>query len=248
MRVSGRVVHEALRRMTEAAKPGLTTADLDAVAQGVLDETPGAIPLFKDYPSSTPGVGPFPAVTCISVNEEVVHGIPGGRELVDGDVVSVDFGVRIDGWCGDSATTILVGEVPERTRLLCEITQKALDVAIENMRPGKRWSAIARQMQRVCEEAGMAVIRDFVGHGIGMNLHEEPKVPNFYSHELAMHDIVLSPGLILAVEPMCALGTERVRPTSDGWTIVTDDGSPAAHYEHTIAVTDDGADVLTDGR
>lgn len=248
MRIAGRVVHDALRRMTDAAAPGVTTAQLDAIAEQVLAEHPGAVPLFKDYPSSMPGVPPFPAVTCISVNEQVVHGIPGGRPLRDGDIVSVDFGVRLDGWCGDAATTILVGDVPAPVRRLCQVTERALHVAIENMRPGRRWSAIARQMQRVAEDAGFAVIRDFVGHGIGMALHEEPKVPNFFSPDLAMHDIVLKPGLVLAVEPMCALGTEKVRPLADGWTIVTEDNRPAAHYEHTIAVTDDGCTVLTDGR
>jgi len=248
MRRAGRVVFEGLRRCREACVIGATTADVNAAAEQVVHEHPGSIPLFMNYPSPNPAVGPFPAVTCISVNEEVVHGVPGPRVLQEGDIVSVDFGIQLDGWCGDSATTILVGEVPAAKKRLCEVTQHVLRIAIENIRPGRRWSQIAGPMQRYAERQGMAVIKDFVGHGIGKKRHEEPKVPNFVNRELLRKDILLRPGMVLAVEPMCTLGGETVQPADDGWTIVTADGSAAAHYEHTIAVTDNGAEVLTDGR
>ncbi len=248
MRASGRLVREALDRCRAICRPGVTTAQIDAEAVKVLAENPGAVPLFKGYPAPGPSTPAFPAVTCISVNEEVVHGIPGPRVIEEGDLVSVDFGVRLNGWCGDSATTILVGQVPTRWRELCEVTEHVLEIAIENIRPGVRWSAVARQMQTYAEEAGMGVVKDFVGHGIGRQLHEEPKVPNFVGPELLRNDIELTPGMVLAVEPMCCLGTERVRLLNDGWTVVTADGKPAAHYEHSIAVTSNGCEVLTDGR
>ena len=246
MREAGRLVHQALNRCREVCKAGATTAEIDAAAESVLGEHPGAVGLFQWYPTYQKGQG-FPAVTCISVNDEVVHGIPGGRVIEEGDVVSVDFGVRLNGWCGDSATTIMVGKVLPETKRLCEVTQHVLHIAIENIRPGRRWSRIAAMMQRYAEQAGMGVIRDFVGHGIGRSMHEEPKVPNFASRELMRNDIELVPGLVLAVEPMCTLGSERVKVLDDGWTVVTTDGKYAAHYEHTIAVTEDGCEVLTDG-
>jgi len=247
MRRAGRLVHQALQRCREACKPGVTTAEIDAEAEKVLAQSPEATALFQWYPTYREGEG-FPAVTCISVNEEVVHGIPGDRKIAEGDLVSVDFGVRIDGWCGDSATTILVGDVLPRWRKLCDVTQEALEIAIDMMRPGIRWSQVADKMQRHAESHGMSVVKDFVGHGIGQKLHEDPKVPNFVSEDLLRHDIELTPGMVIAVEPMCSLGSEAVRMLSDGWTIVTADKKPAAHYEHTIAVTEDGCAVLTDGR
>lgn len=247
MRVAGRLVHKTLQRCREVCQPGVTTAEIEAQAQQIIDET-GAFPLFKHYPDySKPGKG-FPACTCISVNEEIVHGIPGKRIIQDGDIVSVDFGCRIDGWCGDSATTILVGQVPAKIRKMCEATEHVLRIAIENMAPGKKWSQIAMLMQKYAENAGYQVIRDFVGHGIGKRLHEDPKVPNFVSKDLLHNDFELTPGMVLAVEPMCAIGTYQVRTLSDHWTVVTSDGSAAAHYEHTIAITENGCDVLTDGR
>ncbi|MEX2673097.1 MAG: type I methionyl aminopeptidase [Phycisphaeraceae bacterium] len=247
MRAAGRIVHEALRRCRAACRPGVTTAELNAEAEKLIEGTPGAVGLFKWYPTYREGEG-FPAVTCISVNDEVVHGIPGDRVIGEGDLVSVDCGVRIDGWCGDSATTILVGQVSPEQRRLCEVTEHVLQIAIENIRPGRTWSRVARQMQNYAERAGFSVIKDFVGHGIGQSMHEEPKVPNFVSRDLLRHDIELKPGMVLAVEPMCTLGTEQVRVLKDGWTVVTADGRPAAHYEHTIAVTEDGCEVLTDGQ
>ncbi|MHC4996124.1 MAG: type I methionyl aminopeptidase [Planctomycetota bacterium] len=247
MRLAGRMVHEALRRCTEACQPGATTREVDAAAISVLEENPDAVPLFKDYPGPTPAAPAFPAVTCISVNDEVVHGIPGDRVVREGDLVSVDFGVRLNGWCGDSATTILVGDVSPQKRRLCEVTQHVLQIAIDQIRPGRMWSSIAQRMEDYAVRSKMGVIRDFVGHGIGRELHEEPKVPNFCSRDLKRNDLELVPGMVLAVEPMCTLGGERVAVQGDHWTVKTVDGKFAAHYEHTIAVTEDGCDILTDG-
>jgi methionyl aminopeptidase len=247
MRRAGRLVHEALRRCRLACKPGATTRQVDAEAEQVIAENPGSTPLFKWYPSYQKGKG-FPAATCISVNDQIVHGIPGPRVLREGDLVSVDVGIRLDGWCADAATTVMVGQVGADKKRLCQVTEHVLGIAMENIRPGERWSRIAQKMQQYAERAGMGVIQDFVGHGIGRELHEEPKVPNFVSRELLRNDIELRCGMVLAVEPMCTLGSDRVRKLDDEWTIVTADGSDAAHYEHTIAVTETGGDVLTDGR
>ena len=247
MRAAGRIVHEAHRRCRQIIRPGVTTAELNAEAERVIDQAAGAVGLFKWYPTYREGEG-FPAVTCISVNEEIVHGIPGERVVKDGDLVSIDCGVKIDGWCGDAAITHLVGKVSPEQRRLCEVTEHVLNIAIENIRPGRTWSSIARKMQNYAERAGFSVIKDFVGHGIGQSMHEEPKVPNFVSRDLLRNDIELRPGMVLAIEPMCTMGTDQARVLSDEWTVVTADGQPAAHYEHTIAVTDDGCEVLTDGR
>jgi methionyl aminopeptidase len=244
MRRAGQLVRQALERCRAICQPGVTTAEIDAEAGKIIAENPGAVGLFKWYPTYHEGEG-FPAFTCISVNDEVVHGIPGPRVVKDGDLVSVDFGVRIDGWCGDSATTIMVGSVKPEHKKLCAATEHVLRLAVENIRPGRKWSQVARLMQRYAEDLGLGVIRDFVGHGIGKTMHEDPKVPNFVSRELLRNDIELEPGLVLAVEPMCTLGTDQVRTLDDGWTVVTMDGQPAAHYEHTIAVTESGCEVLT---
>ncbi len=247
MREAGRIVRQALDRCAAACKPGVTTAEIDAEAEKVLAET-GAMGLFKWYPTYQEGQG-FPACTCISVNEQVVHGIPNSERVIrDGDIVSIDFGCKLNGWCGDSATTVLVGDVPGPVRKLCETTEHVLRIAIENIRPGRKWSQVARLMESYAGRAGFGIVREFVGHGLGQTMHEEPKVPNFVSRDLLRRDIELNPGLVIAVEPMCCLGGEQVNVLEDKWTVVTADGKPAAHYEHTIAVTDDGCEVLTDGR
>lgn len=246
MRQAGRVVREILDQCTRKCQPGVTTREVDEEAGRMIREA-GATGLFLNYPTYRPGEG-FPANLCISVNDEVVHGIAGERELREGDIVGLDCGVRIDGWCGDSATTALVGRVSPEVRQLCDVTERILVMAIENIRPGRRWSQIARLMENMAHEHGYGVIREFVGHGIGQTLHEEPKVPNFVSRELLRDDILLRPGLVLAIEPMCCLGSREVYTEADGWTVRTKDGKPAAHYEHTVAVTPDGASILTDGK
>ena len=240
-----RLVHEVLGHCREICRPGVETKDIDAEAERLIQKVEGAIPLFKNYPASDGVTAPFPAVTCISVNEEVVHGIPSARIIQEGDLVSIDFGVRIDGWCGDSATTVMVEPVTARHRRLCEVTEHVLQIAIENIQPGRLWSRIARQMQRYAEVSGLGVVEKFTGHGIGRELHEEPKLPNYVNLELLRNDIELQPGMVIAVEPMCTLGTGEVVVLDDDWTVATEDRQPAAHYEHTVVVTEKGCTVLT---
>ena len=245
MRAAGRIVHEVHNLCRDMAKPGTTTRAIDEAAQELIDKR-GGRGLFKNYPTYKPGEG-FPSTLCISVNECVVHGIGDDRPIQDGDVVGVDCGVQLDGWCGDAATTILVGNVDPEVVKMCEATEHCLQIAIDQIRPGKRWSQIARLMQKYAEDRGYGVVRDFVGHGIGATMHEEPKVPNFVSRDLLKNDIQLRPGIVLAIEPMLTLGTREVKTLADGWTVVTLDGKASAHYEHTVAVTENGAEVLTDG-
>lgn len=246
MRAAGRIVHEVHNLCRAMARPGTTTRAIDAAAQALIDER-GARGLFKNYPTYKPGEG-FPSTLCISVNECVVHGIGDDRPIEDGDVVGVDCGVQLDGWCGDAATTILVGNVAPEVVKMCEATEHCLQIAIDQIRPGKKWSQIARLMQKYAEDRGYGVVRDFVGHGIGSTMHEEPKVPNFVSRELLKNDIHLRPGVVLAIEPMLTLGSREVKTLADGWTVVTLDGKASAHYEHTVAVVEGGAEVLTDGK
>lgn len=246
MRNAGRVVFRALERCREHARPGVTTAELDAL---VMDTclAAGAYSVFKNYPTYEPGAG-FPGNTCISVNDEVVHGIPGPRKLLDGDIVSVDCGLRLRGYIGDAAITVAVGTVSDARRNVIRVTQETLDMAIREVRPGVRWSSIARRMQEHVESHKFSCVREFVGHGVGKKLHEDPKVPNFVSREfLKRGDFFLESGMVLAIEPMVIEGHSDVVILDDGWTVVTKDGSCAAHIEHTVAVTPNGADVLTDG-
>ena len=246
MRQAGRLVHDVLQRLGEMAAAGVTTLELDAEAERLTLEA-GAECLFKGVPGRH-GAGPFPGATCISINEQVVHGIPSSRTISDGDIVSIDFGVRLDGWCGDAANTFIVGDVPADVRRLVGVTRNSLAIAIEMMRPSRRWSDVAEAMQEYIEGEGFSVVREFVGHGIGTDMHEDPKVPNFVSPELRSRDIVLAEGMVLAVEPMVNLGRCEVDLARDKWTVLTRDRRPSAHYEHSIAVGADGADVLTDGR
>lgn len=244
MREAGRIVHQVLQRLGEMVRPGITTEELDAEAERITRQAGGEC-LFKGVPGKG---GPFPGSICASVNEQVVHGIPGPREIRDGDIVSVDFGVKLGGWCGDAARTFLVGDVPGPTRRLVEVTANSLAMVIEICRPGQKWSDLARVMQSYVEDEGFAVVREFVGHGIGVQMHEDPKVPNFVSRELIERDIVLVEGMVLAIEPMVNLGGPEVAYASDLWTVLTKDGKPSAHFEHTVAVGPNGADILTDGR
>ena len=245
MRVAGRIVKQIHHRIEEICKPGVTLLDLDEEV-GRLIQDAGARNLFLNYPTYRTGEG-FPSNACISLNEVVVHGIADETVVKDGDIVSLDVGVQVDGWCGDAAVTILVGNVAPETRKLCEDTEHILNMAISEMRPGRKWSQVARLMQKYAEKQGYGVVQDFVGHGIGRQMHEDPKVPNYVSRELMRNDINLREGLVLAVEPMCNLGTKEVKTLRDGWTVVTLDGKPSAHYEHTVAITKDGAVPLTDG-
>jgi len=243
MRRAGRVVRRVLDRLGEQAAPGVTTAELDAEAERICRDV-GAVCLFKGVPGRG-RAGPFPGNICASINEEVVHGIPSDRALRDGDIISVDFGVRLDGWCGDAAATYLVGEVAEPVRRLVDVTRGSLALALEMCQPGGRWSTAARAMQEYIEGEGFGIVRDFVGHGIGREMHEDPKVPNFVSPELLDHDIELREGLVVAVEPMVNLGTADVEIAPDGWTVRTRDRKPSAHFEQTLAITAEGVDVLT---
>ena len=240
MRQAGQLVRSAHAAVAKAIKPGITTRELDATVEQLFDEA-GAIPLFKGYP----GPVPFPTVTCTSVNEAVVHGIPNDRPLQVGDIVSVDTGCKIDGWCGDAAVTHSIGEVSEDVRRLLDVTQASLSLAIELLAKKERWSDVAREMQAMIEGAGLAVVKQFVGHGIGREMHEAPQVPNFVSRTLLeKEDFRLKTGLVLAIEPMVCLGNDKVRCLSDQWTQVTIDGSFSAHFEHTVALPPDGPELL----
>jgi len=246
MRRAGQVAHAILSKMRQACVPGATTLGLDMLAKAEMDKV-GAKALSKNYPTYKEGEG-FPGHTCISVNEEVVHGIPGSRTLKEGDVVTLDLAMSLDGYCADTAITVGLGKVSAQARKLLDVTRSTLDLALQQMRPGRRWSDIARLMQHQVESNGFSVVREFVGHGIGRLMHEDPKVPNFVTFEQLRSDFVLREGMTLAVEPMVVAGRREVDLMPDQWTVVTSDGHPAAHFEHTVAVTAKGVDVLTDGR
>jgi methionyl aminopeptidase len=243
MRQAGLAVWEAHQIAARLVKPGVTTGEIDAAIEAHFDKI-GAVPLFK----GVPGKVPFPAVTCISVNEEVVHGIPGPRKLKEGDVISIDTGCKLGGWCGDSAYTHGVGKVSPEAQRLLDCTRGTLDLAIELMFTKSRWSQVAAEMERYVRDYGFYVVESFVGHGIGRDMHEEPQVPNFVSSQLRRGgDFDLRPGLVIAVEPMVNIGTKRVKALADHWTQVTLDGKASAHFEHTIAMTKDGPYLLTAG-
>lgn len=243
MRNSGLLVWQAHRLAADMVCPGVTTKEIDAAIERFF-ALHGAIPLFK----GVPGKVPFPAVTCISVNEEVVHGIPGPRKLKEGDIISIDTGCKLNGWCGDSAVTVAVGRVSPQVQRLLDVTKGVLLLSIELMSKKNRWSEIAREMELYVRAAGFSVVENFVGHGIGREMHEDPQVPNFVSRQLKRSgDFTLKPGLVIAVEPMVNMGTKEVKGLSDHWTQVTTDGLPSAHFEHTVAITPDGPMVLTAG-
>ncbi len=248
MRESGRLVRKVLNHCHEICRPGITTAEISRQCREIYTDA-GASGLFKNYPTYKAGEG-FPGDVCISVNDEVVHGIPGDRVIRDGDVVSIDCGVLLNGWCGDAATTVMVGNVDPAVQQLCEHTERVLQLAIDNIKPGRRWSQIARLMQNYVERHGYGVVKNFVGHGLGQSLHEEPQVPNYYDpRDPRWRDFDLREGLVLAIEPMCILGgDDQTEVLDDGWTVKSLNRLPAAHYEHTIAVVKGGVDVLTDGR
>jgi len=247
IRKAGAVVAKVLLKLQEYARPGLSTGELDKLALEMTAEF-GAIALFKGVPCPYGGM-PFPGAICASINEQLVHGIPSSRVILkQGDILSIDFGVKLNGYCGDSAVTFGVGTISPQKQRLIDVTRRLLDIAIEKVAPGIKWSQIAGQMEEHARQAGYSVVRDFVGHGIGTEMHEDPKVPNFVSRDLLKNDILLREGMVLAIEPMVNMGKHAVRTLSDGWTVVTQDGSCSAHIEHTIAVTTKGCEVLTDGK
>lgn len=240
MRQAGILVARALKICRDLARPGVKTIEIDQAVEAFY-RTHNATPLFKGYP----GKVPFPAVTCLSINEEVVHGIPGNRVLKDGDLLKIDTACRLNGWCADRAITVPIGTVrPERLRLL-KVAEEVLQIAIEEMPRRKWWSEVASRMQTHAEDNGFSVVTDFVGHGIGRVMHESPQVPNFVSRETRKHDFRLEPGLVLAVEPMVNMLRPDVRVLSDHWTVVTKDGMPSVHVEHTLALTADGVVIIT---
>ena len=234
MREAGRITARALRAVGDAVKVGVTTADLDEVAVEVI-RAAGARAAFKGYHG-------YPATICASLNREVVHGIPGRRKLSDGDIISVDVGAIIDGYVGDSARTFAVGTVSDEARRLLTATRESLEAGIACCWPGMRLGDIGSAVQTVAEGAGFSVVREYVGHGIGRQMHEDPQVPNYGT---AGKGTVLLAGMVIAIEPMVNAGGADVRSLDDGWTVVTADGSLSAHFEHTVAVTHDGPQVLT---
>lgn len=244
MRAAGRVVAEAHHKVREHAVPGATTADLDRIVAETF-KAHNAIPLFRGVPSTVRGKPPFPAVVCASVNEQVVHGIPNRKPLKEGDILSLDTGCKVNGWCGDSAVTLAIGQISPEHQKLLDVTQQTLDLAIRAMARCRLWSEVAALMEQYVKSQGMYVVEKFVGHGIGQDMHEEPQVPNFVSKALRRHDIKLEPGLVLAIEPMVSLGTKEVRTLDDGWTVETKDRRYSAHFEHTVAMTTDGPRILT---
>ncbi len=240
MRVAGLVVWKAHQAAAELVRAGTTTEQIEQAVQGVFRQH-NAEPLFKGQP----GPFPFPAVTCISVNEQVVHGIPGPRQLREGDIVSIDTGCKVNGWCGDAAVTWSVGRISPQVQKLLDVTSGTLELAIKRLAERSLWSEVAGEMARYVRQSGFSVVEQFVGHGIGRELHESPQFPNFSSPSLERNDIELRPGLVMAIEPMVNMGTKEVVCSDDGWTQVTADGQSSAHFEHTIALTTDGPQLLT---
>lgn len=235
MREAGRVTARALRLVGEAVQPGVTTAELDAIAEATIRDA-GALPAFKGYHG-------FPATICASINDEVVHGIPTPRRrLREGDILSVDVGAIVDAYYGDSARTFPVGEVSDETMRLLSVTEACLEAGMAKAVEGMRLYDISHAVQVVAEDAGFSVVREYVGHGIGQSMHEEPQIPNFGS---AGKGPAIQRGMVFAIEPMINAGGAAVRQMDDGWTVTTADGSVSAHFEHTIAVGPQGPIVLT---
>ena len=234
MRAANVLVADVLVELRGLVRPGVTTAELDAVAEDRVRRA-GAVPAFKGYHG-------YPATLCTSVNEEVIHGIPGPRALREGDIASIDLGVVLDGFYGDAAVTVPVGRISDEAAELLRVTEEALYLGIERARAGNRVSDIGHAVQRHVEAHGFSVVREFVGHGVGHALHEEPQVPNFGP---AGRGPRLTEGMTLAIEPMVAMGRAAVKVLGDGWTAVTKDSSLAAHFEHTVAITGAGPVILT---
>lgn len=234
MRTANRIVARTLRILTESITPGITTLKLDEIAEREIRSS-GATPAFLGYRG-------YPASLCISINEEVVHGIPGPRVIKEGDVVSMDLGTYYEGFCGDSALTVAAGDIPEKTQKLISVTREALARGIEAARIGNRLYDISAAVQKHVEANGFSVVRQFVGHGIGEAMHEDPQIPNYGKPGTGVR---LKEGMVFAIEPMVNIGGWEVKVLDDDWTVVTLDGSLSAHFEHSIAVTSDGPDILS---
>ena len=239
MRDVGRETAEILLRLREAARPGVTTGELNEVAGTELRRRQLNSPFLGYAPGGLP---PYPGVICTSINDEVVHGIPGSRELREGDILSLDFGVESDGFHGDSAVTIPIGSIDEGAQQLIDVTRESLKQGVGQMVRGHRLSDIGAAVQKTAETAGFSVVRQFVGHGIGRKMHEPPQVPNYGRPGRGQR---LQIGMVFAIEPMVNAGTEKVRVLDDQWTAVTSDGQLSAHFEHTVAITEDGPEILT---
>jgi methionyl aminopeptidase len=240
MREAGKVVAEALRISRSMIRPGVRTLEIDQAVEALFQER-GVLPLFKGYP----GRVPFPACTCISLNEQIVHGIPGPRVIKEGDLIKIDTACKLNGWCADAAITVIVGDVRPEWRRLVEAGQHVLQIAIDEIGRRKWWSEVALRMQQSAESAGFSVVQQYVGHGIGRIMHENPQVPNFTNRDVRKHDFRLEEGLVLAVEPMLNMGRSDTLTLRDHWTVVTRDGLPSVHMEHTVAITSQGVLILT---
>ena len=234
IRRGGRIVAETLQLVENQTRAGMTTAELDALIEQLIVDR-GGIPAFKGYRS-------FPNAACVSINEELVHGIPGDRVVAEGDIVSVDVGVEIENYFADGAVTVGVGKISNEAQKLIDVTRESLEHAVAVLRSGVRLSEIARAVQQHVESNGFSVVRQYVGHGVGRQLWEDPHVPNFWDDG---DDCSLARGTVIAIEPMVNAGSWKVKTLDDRWTVVTRDGRLSAHFEHTVAVTDDGCDVLT---
>ena len=234
LRRANHIVAEVLAELANRVVPGVSTGELDALAERMIRER-GALPSFLGYRN-------YPRCVCISLDDEVVHGIPGQRRIQAGQIVSLDVGVKLDGYHGDAAVSVPCGMVDDLRQRLLKVTDRSLASAIQAARPGNYLEDISRAVQEEAERGGFSVVRVFVGHGIGRNLHEEPQVPNFVT---GVRGPLLKPGMVLAIEPMVNAGTDEVRVLSDGWTAVTADGEPSAHFEHSIVIREDGPEVLS---
>jgi methionyl aminopeptidase len=237
MREAGRIVAEVLAEVRRVAAPGITTADLEVIAERIIVDEHGAIPSFKGYRG-------FPSMVCTSVNEEIVHGIPGARVLQEGDIVSVDVGVIYKGYHGDAATTVGVGQVDPQTQRLMDVTAESLRIGIEAAKPGALTWDISKAIQNYVEAQGYSVVREYTGHGIGRQMHEDPQIPNYFAPGMGAR-VRLRPGMTFALEPMVNVGGWQTRVLEDKWTVVTADGTRSAHFEHTVAVTKNGPEIMT---
>lgn len=234
LRASGKILSSVIKEVRKIIKPGITTNEIDRLAESLILEN-NAQPAFKGYKG-------FPATACISINEEIVHGIPSERKLVEGDIVSIDLGVNFCGYFSDSAVTLAVGKIEAKRKKLIDVAKRSLELGIKEARPGNHLSDISSSIQKYVENNGFSVVRQFVGHGIGSNLHEEPEIPNFGRPG---EGPLLKDGMVLAIEPMINMGTWEAEILSNGWTAVTKDDLPSAHFEHTVAITKKGNEILT---